>query len=92
MLQHAFVIAFGVMFIWCTMLPGMIFGFVRDWFASLKEFWKKPLFLCVICQTPYYGSLLYWIIFHVSWQDWLLTVFTAAGINVVFVKLFPYSD
>ena len=92
MLEHAFVIAFGVMFIWATMLPNMIFGFVRDWFANLNEGLKKVLFKCPICQSPWYGSILYLIIFHNSWQDWLTTIFVASGIVVVFIKLFPYAD
>lgn len=92
MLEKAFIIAFLVQFIWASFLPGMIFGRVQTWFAPLRTGMKKMLFSCSICMTPWWGTGLYWLLFHQTWQDWLLTVFVAGGISTVFVKLYPYSD
>jgi len=77
------------MFIWATFWPGMIFGGIRDLLANLNEKLKQPLFECPVCMCPYYGSILYWIIWGESVKEWLIVVFAAAGMNAVFVKLFP---
>lgn len=81
--------SFLVMFIWASMWEGMIFGKVRVWFANLADFYKKPFFDCPICQAPWYGTGLYWLIWGNSWQEWLVVVFAAAGLNAILVKLFP---
>lgn len=88
-LIKAIIISFLVMFIWASMLEGMIFGKVREWFSNLNAFYQKPLFDCPICMAPWYGTGLYWLIFGDSWKEWLLVIFIASGINTVYVKLFP---
>lgn len=93
MIEKIFIISFLTMFIWATMLEGNIFGFVRTkWFKNLPEYWQKPIFDCPICLCPYYGTALYWLIFGYSWQEWLIVIFCAAGVNTVFVKLFPPDE
>lgn len=89
LLMQAFIVSFLTMFIWATMLEGMIFGKVRVWFSNLKEFYQKPLFDCPICLCPYYGTAIYWLLFGNNWKEWLIVIFIAAGINTVYVKLFP---
>jgi hypothetical protein len=89
MLEKILITALIVMFIWATMLEGMIFGKIRQWLAALTEFYQKPIFDCPICMVPWYGSIVYWVIWGNSWQEWLIVIFAAAGLNTVFVKLFP---
>lgn len=71
------------------MWEGMVFSFVRKWLANINEWLKKPIFDCAICQTPYYGSLFYWIIWGNDWKEWLIVVFSAMGLITIFVRLFP---
>ncbi len=84
MLPKIFITAFIVMAIYASMAEGMIFGKVRVWFASVTEFWQKPLFACYICMTFWYGSAFYWVAWHKSWQEWAATVVGAMGVNAVF--------
>ncbi len=84
MLPKIFITAFIVMAIYASMAEGMVFGKVRVWLGSLNDFWKKPVFDCFICMVPYYGSIVYWIAWHRSWQEWLVVIIGAMGANTVF--------
>lgn len=97
MLEKIFIVSFIVFAIHATMEEGMIFEFVQKWYFKAtknwsekkQEYWSKPLFACPICQTPYYGSAAYWLIYGNSWQEWLIVIIASMGVNTVFVKLFP---
>jgi len=84
MLPKIFITALIVMAVYASMAEGMIFGKVRIWFASLREFYKKPLYDCFICMVPWWGSAAYWIIWHKSWQEWFVVIGGAMGLNAVF--------
>ena len=43
-------------------------------------------------MTPWWGTLIYWLFFNISWQDWLLTVGMASGLSVVSVVLLSIRD
>ncbi len=94
MLERSFIIAFIVTFIWASMLKGNIFGFIRTKvFVALSDYWKKPVFDCNICMTPWYGTAVYWLIvlsgkWESDWKDWLICIFIAGGINTVLNKMF----
>lgn len=88
MLEQSFIIAFLVLAIWYTFQEGEIFGFVQQWESKLGKLFD-PLFGCNVCQTPYYGSILYWLIYGTSWQNWLIVVICAMGINAMINKLSP---
>lgn len=88
MLEKIVITSFIVMAIWATMLEGMIFGIIRVWFANLAEKYQKPLFECPICLTPWYGSLVYWLLWGESLREWGIVIIAAMGLNTVFVKLF----
>lgn len=45
----------------------------------------KPIYGCPACMVPWYGTAIYWIFYHKSISDWLLTVGAAAGVSVVFL-------
>ena len=90
MLEQSLIIALCVMAFWMFMWEGNILHFVRhfgDW--HLPVWVQKPLYDCPMCMTPYYGSIVYTIMFHHSWYDWAFTILIAMGINTVLVKLMP---
>jgi hypothetical protein len=93
MLEQATIIALLVLSIWYTYQEGEIFGFVQKWETSIgKPF--QALFGCNVCMTPWYGSVLYWLIYGLwlnvaTWQAWLVVVITAMGINAAINKLSP---
>lgn len=91
MITHILVISFIVFAIWYSMLEGEIFGWLgKILFRILPSWLHDPAFDCPVCQVPYYGSLIYYIFFFTgSWQDWVLTVIGAMGLNVVILKLAP---
>ncbi len=88
MLEQSIIIALLVLAIWYTYQEGEIFGFVQKW-----SHWKiaPALFDCNVCMTPYYGSVLYVLIWGVNWQ-WPVVVITSMGINAVINKLSPCHD
>lgn len=97
MLEKVFITSFIVFAIYATMMEGMIFEFVQKWYYKATENWSekkaefyaKPIFDCPICMTIYYGSAAYWLIYGNSWQEWLIVIIAAMGVNTIFVKVFP---
>lgn len=85
MLEQSFIIALLVLAIWYTFQEGEIFGFVQRW-----SHWKiaPALFDCNVCMSPYYGSVLYVIIYGVNW-NWPIVVIAAMGVNAAINKLSP---
>lgn len=80
------------MAIWFSMQEGEIFhGLAKFYEKTFPESIQKPLHECPICLTPWYGSLIYVLIWGANWQ-WPVVVLTAMGLNVVIVKLWPEKD
>jgi hypothetical protein len=88
MLQQSLIISLSVMAIWAVFQEGMIFGIIQTWFAPLNNNLKKILYDCPVCMIPYSGSVIYCLLFHVSIQDWIITIVVAMGMSTIFVKLF----
>lgn len=86
MIIQALIISLLVLFIHATTWKGMINEWVKR-FIKPKTMLHKPVYGCPICMSPYWGTGLYWLIYGFSWQGWLLVVFTAAGISVLYVLL-----
>lgn len=87
---EALSIFFFVLCIWYTMQPGEIFevlGYILK--NTFPKKFHPPLFECNVCMTPWFGSILYWIIYGHGWEDWLFTVFIAMGMQIVLNKLSP---
>jgi hypothetical protein len=40
-------------------------------------------------MTPWYGSVLYWVLYDNGVKDWLITIIAAMGMQVVLNKLSP---
>lgn len=85
MLEQSAIIALLILAIWYTFQEGEIFGFVQKW-----SHWKAApaLFDCNVCMSPWYGSVLYVIIWGVNWH-WPVVVISAMGINAAINKLTP---
>jgi hypothetical protein len=91
MVAHALVIALIVLFLHSCTWDGEIFEGVKRLIKPEKKI-SKPIYGCPICMTPWWGTLIYWIFFHSSVQDWLLTVGAAAGMSVISVVLIDIKD
>lgn len=73
-----------VMFIWACMYEGMIFGFVRE--LPIPSFAAKPIYDCIICMTPWWGSLILFAasaFYGFDFIYWWPTAVLASGINVI---------
>lgn len=83
-MEVAFTISMIVLFLHATSWEGHIFEGIKK-IVPPKGKWYKALYGCPICMTPWWGSLVYFLFFFVTWQHWLVTVGAAAGINVISV-------
>jgi len=94
MIEKAIIIALLVLSIWYTMQEEQIFEKLGDWLMDhLPEAIHKPVFDCPICMSPWYGSVLYWLI---PWQKigiqestligWPVAIIVAMGFNIVITK------
>lgn len=89
MLAASLIIALIVLSIHYTMQEGEIFSKLGDWFNNnLPEQIHQPVFECNVCMTPWYGSIVYVLIWGVNWQ-WPVVVIAAMGVNVAINKLSP---
>lgn len=91
MIEQIFIISLIVLFIHATTWKDMINEWVKK-IIKPDTFFHKPIYGCPICMTPYWGTALYWIIYHNGIMDWLITVFSAAGISVLYVLLIDIKD
>lgn len=92
MLEHSLIIALLVLSIWYTLQEGEIFGGIGNWiYRTFPKKMHPPLFECNVCCTPWYGSLLYILIYGVNIQ-WPIVVIAAMGIQVVVNKLSPDKE
>ena len=95
MLEHAAIIALIVLSIWYTMQEGEIFGALGTWFYNnLPKKIHPAVFECNVCMTVHYGTILYWVIYGLwlgsaTWQEWIVVVIVAMGMNVVINKWTP---
>lgn len=68
----------------------MILGFASRWVSKIVPQWVQfPLYGCVVCMSPYYGSAAYWIIWGNSWQEWVVCVLSVMGLNAILVSFLP---
>lgn len=89
MLEQSTIIALLVLSIWYTYQEGEIFHGLAMFMEKYMPAAIHPaLFECNVCMTPWYGSVLYVVIYGISWQ-WPVVVITAMGINAAINKLSP---
>ena len=71
----------------------MIFHALSEKLESWPEVVRKPLYECPICMTPWWGIIIYLVGHYAGMPEFseltiqriLFTVFTAAGINTIFL-------
>lgn len=88
MITQIIIIALLVLSIHYTMQPDEIFGKLGNWLEDhLPDAIHPAVFSCNVCQCPWYGTALYWLIpwNHDLWQ-WPVVVIGAMGVNVVINK------
>lgn len=73
-----------VWFVNCLFWEGMIFEKVGDYLEEHLPYWLfKPSIGCVICMTPYWGTLISVILFG----DWYwLQIIMATGLNAIITR------
>lgn len=78
-----------IWFIHATTWDGMIFGFVRKKLYFLPRWIKKPLYMCVICMSPWYAFGC-WFLFG-NTMDFQIIYFCliTGGINTIVSLLMP---
>lgn len=88
MIEKIFIISFIVFAIHYAMKEGEIFGFLGNWlYEKLPEVLHNPVFDCVVCMAPWYGSILYWTIWHGQVVEWLVVVIASMGLNSIIGRL-----
>ncbi len=94
-LTRAPIIALLVLAIWYTFQEGEIFGFVSYYGDNLPDKLQQPIFGCNVCMTPWWGSLIYWVLHFLGFWDGksivvgIITVIVGMGINAAINKLSP---
>lgn len=88
----ALTISLIILFLHACTWEGMIFYPLTEILPSDRGWLWKPVYGCPICMTPWWGSLIYWLFFHVSIADWLLSVGCAGGLSVLFVAALHWMD
>lgn len=94
MLEKSLIIALLVLSIHYTMQDGEIFEGLGKWLERhLPEQIHPAVFACNVCMSPWYGSVLYWVI---PWQkigvmsstlvQWPVVIIVAMGFNIVINK------
>lgn len=89
MIQHIIIISLSAFAIHYVFQAGEIFGIAqRIPLGKLAD----PIRDCPVCMVFWYGTGIYLAAWHTGWQDWLLTVIPALGLNAVLVKLMPDKE
>jgi hypothetical protein len=93
MIEKIFVISFLVFAINYAMKDGEIFGFVGFRLSRiLHHKLHNPAFDCVICMAPWYGTIIYWLVWAEGCLEWVVVVIAAMGLNAVIINLSPAKD
>lgn len=90
-----FTIGSIVLCIWYTFQEDEIFESFGYWVDDhvKNEKWRQPIYACNVCMTPWYGSVVYWLlavfVFNGNIIEWILSVLCAMAFNIVLNKLEP---
>lgn len=88
MIEKIIVISLLVFAIHYTMEHGEIFGFLGDWFSDhLPDKLHNPVFACSVCMAPWYGTIIYWLVWRNGLKEWLIVIISAMGLNAVISQL-----
>jgi hypothetical protein len=98
MIEKILIISLLVLSIHYTYQPGEIFARLGSWFErNLPYQIHQPVFDCNICMCPWYGSVIYWAVWGLwlhtgTWQEWVIVIIGAMGINIIINKWAPDKD
>lgn len=74
------------------MQEGEIFAFLGAYLAKkLPPVLHNPFFECVVCMAPWYGSVLYWLIWHKSIPECLVVIIGSMGLNFIISKMMDHG-
>lgn len=87
MIEQALIISLLVLSIHYTMQEGEIFGGLGRWFENNLPYQiHQPVFDCNVCMTPWYGSVIYVLIWGVNWQ-WPVVIIVAMGFGIMYNRI-----
>ena len=88
MIERAIELSLIITAIHVCMMPGMIFGFIGNFFdKNLPEILKKPIFSCLICMGGIYSLLLYPLLYTCFDLLTIKTMLMVIGINTLIANL-----
>ncbi len=92
MIELSLIIALIVFFVHACFWEGMILDKVRYQLWNAPSWITKPLYDCPICMTPWWGSLILFLIgvFTSNWLHpfiWIIHLFAAGGINATIIYM-----
>jgi hypothetical protein len=91
MIEKIFITSFLVYAIWYTLQDGEIFSFIGGYFYRvLPPALHNPFFECVICMAPWYGSIIYWVVWHNSIIECFTVILSSMGLNYIISKLIDH--
>jgi hypothetical protein len=90
MVGAAFIISMTIFFGHASTWDGQINSWVRKIINEDSKF-SNPIYNCPICMTPWWGTLMYIVLWGWGgWREWIATVGCASGISV-FNVIFNYA-
>lgn len=95
MIEAAFIISLLVLSIHYSMQEGEIFEGLGKWFSNHLPYQiHQPVFECNVCMTPWYGSVLYWVIpWHkanlpvATIELWPVVIIAAMGLGIIYNRI-----
>lgn len=90
MFEKIFIVTLIVWGVHVLFWDSMILGFISRWLMyRIPVFIIKPLYACPVCMTPYYGTIVYIIMWKFDVADWGLTLFASMGLSGIIVSFIP---
>lgn len=87
MLEKFFIVTSVVWAFYAVFWDGMILGPVSRWLSYRIPTWLQfILWACPVCMTPYYGSAVYWTLWHNSVLEWIVCIMGALGVSAIILN------
>ena len=93
MIEAIIIISLIVLFIHACFGGGMILEPLRVIFYKLTvkvTILRKPLYSCVTCMTPWYGSAIGFLIYGID-SETIVAVGAASGLNFIISKIIDFD-
>ena len=86
-MEKALTISLIITAIHVSLLPEMIFSFIRYQLEKLPLYLHNPLYNCLICMGGIYTLILYPILYHSFDFNTFITMLMVIGINTIISAL-----